>query len=81
MYQTLDYRARVQGGGRLRISLKRPTTNYLLQNKVVSWPKPRTSTIAKESLQDVHQQPAAEEGVDGDMTEAVEDAARSEMYQ
>ena len=50
MYQTLDYRVRLQGGARHKVAAKRSYANYLLPYKAMNWSKPRTSIISKTSF-------------------------------
>jgi len=50
IYQTLDYRVRLQAGARHKVAAKRSYANYLLPYKAVNWSKPRTSLITKASF-------------------------------
>jgi len=50
MYQTLDYRVRLQGGARHQVAAKRSYANYLLPYKAMNWSKPKTSVIQKTSF-------------------------------
>merc|ERR1712142_691752 len=50
IHQTLDYRVRLQGGARNKVTAKRSYANYLLPYKAMNWSKPRTSLISKDSF-------------------------------
>lgn len=62
-YQTLDYRVRLQGGARHKVTAKRSYANYLLPYKAINWSKPRTSVINKTSF------PGAEQMIGEDVEE------------
>jgi len=66
IYQTLDYRVRLQGGARHKVAAKRSYANYLLPYKAVNWSKPRTSLIDKSAL------PGAATAAGGDSGETTE---------
>lgn len=50
MYQTLDYRIRLQGGAKHKVKAKRSYANYLLPYKATNWSKSRTSVISADAL-------------------------------
>ena len=50
MYQTLDYRVRLEGGAKSKVKAKRSYANYILPYQSTNPSKSRTSTIIKESL-------------------------------
>uniref|UniRef100_A0A0K2U277 General transcription factor IIIC, polypeptide 5, 63kDa [Macaca mulatta] n=1 Tax=Lepeophtheirus salmonis TaxID=72036 RepID=A0A0K2U277_LEPSM len=52
LYQTLDYRVRLQGGARHKVKAKRSYANYLLPYKAMSWSKAKTSIITREVFEE-----------------------------
>ena len=50
IYQTLDYRVRLEGGAKLKVRAKRSYANYILPYQSTNPSKSRTSTIIREAL-------------------------------
>ena len=50
MFQTLDYRVRIQGGARHKVKAKRSYANYLLPYKAMNFSKPKTSVIDRDTF-------------------------------
>ena len=50
IYQTLDYRVRLEGGAKLQVRAKRSYANYILPYQSTNPSKSRTSTIIREAL-------------------------------
>jgi len=71
-YQTLDYRVRLQGGARHKVTAKRSYANYLLPYKAINWSKPRTSVINKTSF------PGAEQMIGEDAEEGEKEKEKNE---
>jgi len=79
IYQTLDYRVRIEGGAKLKVRAKRSYANYLLPYKSMNWSKPKTSTIVRETFEDGGEAAAASRGPasKGPLAPSFEDDARS----
>ena len=58
-FQTLDFRVRLEGGAKLKVRAKRSYANYLLPYKSMNWSKPKTSTIVRETFDDMDEQDEA----------------------
>ena len=50
IYQTLDYRVRLEGGAKLKVRAKRSYANYILPYQSTNPSKSKTSTIIREAL-------------------------------
>ena len=63
IYQTLDYRVRLEGGAKLKVRAKRSYANYILPYQSTNPSKSRTSTIIREALVGSDQNSLASEQV------------------
>ena len=68
IYQTLDYRVRLEGGAKLKVRAKRSYANYILPYQSTNPSKSKTSTIIRESLVGPDQGHLAGDGT-ADLTE------------
>merc|ERR1719273_1896157 len=68
IYQTLDYRVRLEGGAKLKVRAKRSYANYILPYQSTNPSKSKTSTIIRESLVGPDQIPLMGDGT-ADLTE------------
>ena len=82
MFQTLDYRVRIQGGARHKVKAKRSYANYLLPYKAMNFSKPKTSVIDRDTFNAIGTKtPSEDEGAAGKkrptpMEEDVDDSGR-----
>ena len=68
MFQTLDYRVRIQGGARHKVKAKRSYANYLLPYKAMNFSKPKTSVIDRDTFNAISAKaPSASEDEAGEL--------------